>query len=171
MSDSDAGLRIRDALPEELDETAAVMAESYAEYSESFPAEAFEAYRASILDVRSRLPDSELIVAEIGGRIVGAVTFYSDGTRTGEEGWPQGWAGLRLLAVHPESRGLGIGRALTEECMGRCRERGIPTLGLHSTQPMSVARAMYQRMGFRRAPEFDHNPGEERVVMAFRIDL
>ncbi len=169
---SAADLRIRNALPEELDRAAAVMAESYAEYAESFPAEAFAAYRESILDVRSRLPDSELIVAEIEGDIAGAVTFYSDGTKTGgANGWPQGWAGLRLLAVHPERRSLGIGRALTEECMDRCRALGIPTLGLHSTGPMAVAREMYLRMGFRRVPEFDHNPGSERVVMAFRIDV
>ena len=167
-----ADLRFRDAMPEELDRTAAVMTESYAEYSRSFPGDAFEAYTVSILDVRSRLPDSELIIAERGDSIVGAVTFYPDGTKTGgADGWPKGWAGLRLLAVHPDSRGLGIGRGLTEECMRRCRERGIPTLGLHSTRPMAVAREMYRKMGFRRVPEFDFHPGEENVVMAFRLDV
>jgi hypothetical protein len=36
---------------------------------------------------------------------------------------------------------------------------------------MAVAREMYRKMGFRRVPEFDFHPGEENVVIAFRIDV
>jgi hypothetical protein len=36
---------------------------------------------------------------------------------------------------------------------------------------MAVARAMYERMGFVRAPEFDFQPAPETVVMAYRLDL
>ena len=162
---------IRDARPEELDQVSTVISAAYRQYAASFPAEVWEAYASDIANVRSRLDEAELIVAEHNERIVGSVTFYPDGSRSGAEGWPKGWSGIRLLAVDPDSRGLGIGRALTEECIRRSRERGIGTVGLHTTESMSVALSMYERMGFQRVPEFDFRPRPERVVMAFRLDL
>lgn len=159
---------IRDARPEELDDIAAVMSAAYAEYMRPDPV--FEDYARDIADVRSRLAESDLIVAEIGGAIAGAVTFYPDG-RSGEGGWAPGWAGIRLLAVHPGFRGRGIGRKLAEECIERARALGRSAVGLHTTTLMEVARGMYERMGFRRAPEFDFHPGAEVVVMGYRLDL
>lgn len=58
-----------------------------------------------------------------------------------------------------------------DECIRRCRERGIKTIGLHTTDIMEVARAMYERMGFERVPEFDFHPASHIVVMAYRLDL
>jgi hypothetical protein len=34
-----------------------------------------------------------------------------------------------------------------------------------------VAKRMYEKMGFRRMPEFDFHPRPEVVVMAYRLDL
>ena len=162
---------IREAQTEELDEVSRVIGSSFEEYAASVPASAFEAYLKDIMDVRSRLSFTELLVAEDQGQVVGSVTFYPDGSRYGEDVWPDGWAGLRLIAVQPESRGLGIGRALAQECIRRSRQRGIPTLGLHSTEAMWVARGMYERMGFIRVPEFDFHPTSRTTVVAYRLDL
>ena len=170
-SDGSAELNIRDVLPEELDTAAKVMKAAYLEYSASLSPEAWAAYAGNIVDVRGRLNNSALIVAESGHQIVGAVTFYPDGSRYGREGWPPGWAGIRLLAVHPEHRGRGVARALMLECFRRCRDLGTTTMGLHSTELMLVAREMYLRMGFVRVPEYDFHPSEGTVVMAYRLDL
>ncbi|MDO8532527.1 MAG: GNAT family N-acetyltransferase [Dehalococcoidia bacterium] len=164
-------LRIRPARPDELDEAARVMLAAYQQYEASFPTGRWERYAADILDVRGRLPHAELIVAEEAGRIVGAVTLYPDGSRSGMEGWPPEWAGVRLLAVHPDARGRGVGEALMRECMERSRKRGVTTLGLHTTTVMAVARGMYERMGFVRAPEYDFHPAPGIVVMAYRMKL
>jgi predicted N-acetyltransferase YhbS len=166
-----SGFQIRDVRPDELDEVSRVNGCSFEEYAASLPALVWGDYIKNIMDVRSRLSFTELIVAEHLGQVVGSVTFYPDGSRYGEEVWPDGWAGLRLLAVHPESRGVGLGRALVQECIRRCRQRGIPTLGLHSTEAMRVARGMYERMGFIRAPEFDFHPTSRTTVVAYRLDL
>jgi ribosomal protein S18 acetylase RimI-like enzyme len=161
---------VRDARPEELDQAAAVMLAAYQEYAPLFPQRGWEAYARDIVDVHGRAPDAELIVAERDGRIVGAVTYYPDGSRSVER-WPEGWAGIRLLGVDPTARGLRIGRLLTEECLRRSHDRGIRTIALHTTAPMAVARAMYERMGFVRAPEFDLYPRPDFVIMAYRLDL
>jgi ribosomal protein S18 acetylase RimI-like enzyme len=124
-----------------------------------------------VINVRSRLGAAELIVAELDGELAGTVTFYPEVSESIEPSWPKGWAGLRLLAVHPSCRGRGIGRALVEECLRRCRERGIRTIGLHTTVMMNVARGLYERMGFVRVPEYDFYPRKETVVMAYKLDL
>lgn len=163
---------IRDARPEELDEVARVMLAAYQQYEAAFPTGRWDGYAADILDVRGRLPHSELIVAEEAGpRLVGAVTLYPDGSRSAVEGWPPEWAGVRLLAVHPDVRGRGVGEALMRECMARSRKRGVKTLGLHTTRIMAVAQRMYERMGFVRAPEYDFHPAPRIVVMAYRMEL
>ncbi len=101
----------------------------------------------------------------------GAITFYPKASHSERERWPAGWAGVRLLAVHPDARGLGIGRALMDECLRRCRQLSVSTLGLHTTELMDVARGMYERMGFVRTPDYDFEVDLGLVVMAYRLDL
>jgi ribosomal protein S18 acetylase RimI-like enzyme len=163
-------LVIRDARSEEMDEVSLLMRDAYLEYEKFFPPEGWKLYLGDIMDVRSRLGDSQLIVAELEGHLAGAVTLYPDASRSREE-WPEGWAGIRLLAVHPAYRGRGVGRALMEECVRRCREEGIRAIGLHTAAIMSIAQKMYEHMGFVRAPEYDFYPRPGTVVMAYRLKL
>ena len=161
---------MRDARDDELDQVASLMRDAYSEYQSHFPPDTWERYAANIMEVRSRLDVSELVVAERHGRVVGAVTLYPNVVNA-EQDWPAGWAGVRLLAVHPDARGQGIGRVLMDECLRRSRKRRSATVGLHTSDIMRVARGLYERMGFVRAPEFDFRTGSNWVVMAYRLDL
>jgi ribosomal protein S18 acetylase RimI-like enzyme len=178
------GITIRDARADELDQIARVMLESYEEYMPVADAdvtpeyrEAFDGYRVDIGDVRSRLSQADLIVAEDAGMLVGAVTFYRPNaaaeypTEAAHEAWPAEWAAFRLLAVLPSQRKRGIGKELTDECIRRARESAAPVLGLHTTVLMDVARAMYQRMGWVRAPRYDFYPMPDFCVEAYTLDL
>ncbi len=55
--------------------------------------------------------------------------------------------------------------------MHRSRALGALQVGLHTTEMMAVALAMYVRMGFVRATEFDFNPAPGITVTAFRFGL
>jgi ribosomal protein S18 acetylase RimI-like enzyme len=162
---------IRDVRDDELDAVADVMVAAYEEYIPPDAAGELRGYREEIRDVRSRRRHATLIVAEERAHILGAVTYYPDGSREPNAGWPRGWAVIRLLAVHPDARGRGIGRALTTECIRRARAAGSATIGLHTTEFMSVARAMYERMGFVRIPDLDFRPIPSIHVMAYHLDL
>jgi GNAT superfamily N-acetyltransferase len=162
---------LRDARGNELDLAAGVMAAAYAQYIPPDPPDAWLAYRDEIRDVRSRLGDATLIVAAEDKRLLGAVTYYPDGSKDERGGWPSAWAVIRLLAVHPDARGRGIGRLLTEECIRRARPAGRIAVGLHTTEFMAIARAMYERMGFVRAPQFDFRPVPELLVTAYQLNL
>jgi ribosomal protein S18 acetylase RimI-like enzyme len=164
-------LQVRDGLTDELDEVSAVMLAAYGEYASSLTPAVWEAYASNITDVRGRLGESELIVAERNGAIVGAVTFYAGSSRSQVEGWPSGYSGVRLLSVQPEAQGQGVARALMSECVRRSRERGVRYLGLHTTELMTIAQGMYQRMGFRRVQEFDLEMGNGPLVMAYQLQL
>ncbi len=164
-------LLIRDARSEELDEVSLVIRDAYLEYEDSFPPEHWKSYLENIMDVRSRIGVSELIVAELNRQVVGTVTLYLDASLSSQEQWPKGWAGIRLLAVLPAHRGQGVGYALMEECIRRCREQNIKTIGLHTAVIMSVARKMYEHLGFVRAPEYDFHPRPSTIVMAYRLQL
>lgn len=148
-----------------------MLRDAYQQYEKLIPSPAWHTYIQDVMDVRSRLGEAELIVAELGGRLVGAVTLYLDALRSPREGWPKGWAAIRLLAVHPKYRRQGIGRALVEECIRRCRGGGVITIGLHTTEAMDAAVRIYERLGFVRLPEFDFHPASGVVVMAYRLDL
>jgi ribosomal protein S18 acetylase RimI-like enzyme len=161
---------LRNARLDELEEVAGVMVAAYRQYAPLMPSDYWEQYVRNIADVRSRLDTAELIVAEEEGRVLGAVTFYPDGSRS-REGWPEGYSSIRLLAAHPAARGLGLGRILTEECVRRSRLLGVRYVGLHTTGFMAVAKSMYERMGFQRVPEYDVIPIPDLVVLAYRLEL
>lgn len=170
-SDRRVSPSLREARPDELDAIGEMMVVAYAEFTPPNPPPLWRAYEDEIRDVRSRLTAATLIVAEDAGQLVGAVTYYPDATKETNISWPASWAVFRLLALHPGARGRGIGRLLTEECIHRARAASSAAIGLHTTQLMHVARAMYERMGFVRVPELDFFPVPQFRVMAYRLTL
>ena len=72
-------------------------------------------------------------------------------------------AGIRLLAVQPEFRKKGIGRALTEFCIQQARDLGRSQVILHTTRAMGAAWRMYETMGFVRFPPIDFQQGRLEV--------
>lgn len=165
------GLIIRHAHSDELGKVSLLLRDAYRQYENFIRPDAWKQYLEDITDVRSRLDESELIVAELKHRLVGCVTLYLDGSKSFPEAWPRGWAVVRLLAVHPEYRGQCIGHALMEECTRRCCEAKVVSIGLHTTEVMDIARQMYERMGFVRFPESDFHPAPGVIVMAYSLQL
>lgn len=172
-------LTIRDARKEELDAVSALLVDAYAQFmppaSETRTPEeraGWEGYRRNIADVWSRAPISSTIVAERDGKLLGSVNYYASGQADSlDDAWPDGWASIRLLGVSPQSRGLGVGRALMAECLRRARADGAKAMGLHTTMLMDVARAMYLRLGFTRVPKYDFHPAPDFTVEAYELKL
>ena len=154
-----------------------VLRSAYGEYESAFPADNWEPYLKDILDLEGRATESELLVAELEGRVVGCVSYFPPGSKTSYPSdsfsatWPEDWSAFRLLAVDPTVRGEGVGRRLTVACIDRAREQGAAAMGLHTTEPMAIARSMYERMGFERAPKYDFRPGPNVLVEAYRLLL
>ena len=64
-------------------------------------------------------------------------------------------AEVHLLAVHPDARKGGVGRALITELLGLAAARGFEQLVLSTQDSMHAAHSLYERAGFTRIPERD----------------
>lgn len=106
-------------------------------------------FTANVAKMPELAKTGEIIVAEDGGQIVGAVAYVGPQPPKAaffEPGWPV----IRMLVVDPAARGKGIGRQLTEECLRRAERDRSPVIALHTTPIMTVALPMYLRMGFAK---------------------
>jgi GNAT superfamily N-acetyltransferase len=166
-------LQIRDAYPGDREAIRQVTLSAFQEYASAMPSR-WEEYRRHILETLADVKSAEQIVAEHDGAILGTILLYPAGTTFSRPGGaPSALAGpeVRLLAVAPAARAQGIGTALMRECIRRARRSGAPVLTLHTTDRMSVAMRMYERMGFVRAPELDFQVDEELTVKGYRLKL
>jgi predicted N-acetyltransferase YhbS len=145
---------------------ASLMVDAYAEYAARMSPDAWSPFAQDIANVQARLSDGQLLVAERDGQLVGSVTLFRRWRGAQEDA-----AGVRLLAVRPAHRGLGIGRALMQYCIDEAREDGKKRVVLVSTQEMEHARELTERLGFRRAPELDHEAAPGVRLQGYALPL
>jgi EmrB/QacA subfamily drug resistance transporter len=148
--------RVRAARPTEHAAIREVLGVAYAQYAGDISPEVWAAYRADLLDLDRHARHGQLLVAEVDRKIAGYAAFYPDAT-VQNLGWPGGWAGGRGMAVHPDFRGQGVADALMAALENRARESGALVFAFHTSGFMTAALALYARLGYRRAPEFDRD--------------
>jgi GNAT superfamily N-acetyltransferase len=93
------------------------------------------------------------VVAERGGKVVGWACHgpCRDGEASGD-------VELYALYVHPSQLSTGVGRALMQHCMTRCRASGHAWLRLWVLEGNARARRFYERAGL--APDGAREPFE-----------
>lgn len=87
-------------------------------------------------------------IAERDGVMLGAVLLADAGDDVGQ---------LRLLHVECAARGLGIGRALVDQCVGFARDAGYQRVMLWTQDVLTHARRLYESAGFMPAEREAHN--------------
>jgi len=166
-------LRIRDARSSDRGVIEAVTLAAYEEYAALMPAH-WEGYRQNILaTLAAAQPDAQIVAEEVG-RVVGSVLLYPAGSvmaRPGGGSITLAEPEVRLLAVAPEARGRGVGVTLMHECIRRARQSRAAALTLHTTDIMQAAMRLYERLGFRRAPELDIQPAAGVTIKGYRLGL
>jgi len=124
----------------------------------------FEAYVANGLAefVQSFSPDKDRIwLAELNNQIIGSIAIVGNSKLEAQ---------LRWFLVHPDCRGLGLGRELINEALLFCKEHKYKTIFLWTTSELNVARHLYTSVGFRKTKEKTHKIWGKKVTEE-RYDL
>jgi ribosomal protein S18 acetylase RimI-like enzyme len=158
---------VRPARTDERADVATLILDAYTEF-EPFLTEAnWRQMMRNLALVVERAPDGDLLVAQVGQRLAGTITYLAPGPRDYDR-VPLEWAVMRALGVHPSFRGRGIGRILAEECLSRARADSASMVGLHTAEMMRAARTMYERMGFKQVRDFPYL-GTRFLIYSLRL--
>lgn len=152
------------AAPADVDAVAALTLRAYVAEGLLSPD---DAYVAELRDVAARRASAEVWVAESEQRVIGSVTFCPPGS-TLRELAGEGDGEFRMLAVDPDGRGRGAGRALVERCFQRCRELGLKQLVLCSMPTMTAAHRLYESCNFVRDESLDWDVDAQLRLWGFR---
>jgi len=110
----------------------------------------FEAYVAkSLFDfLMAYNPERDrLWLAEVDGEIVGSIAIVSRGER----------AQLRWFLLHPDVRGLGLGREMLDNALDYAKKKGFRSVYLDTTSDLDRALDLYARLGFQKVSEKENH--------------
>jgi ribosomal-protein-alanine N-acetyltransferase len=109
-----------------------------------------------------RRRDAEMVSAEADGALIGYAAFWCV-VDQGE---------LGNVAVSSDWRGYGIGARLVQEIIRRAGRRGVRELFLEVRPSNTVARRLYDRLGFRpvgRRRNYYQAPVEDAIVLRYLV--
>jgi len=164
-------IEIRDARDDEFDELGNIRVGAYLADGFLSPQ---STYASRLRELGAEGLDHVLVAVQRHGssreRIIGTVML---------QGWPQGGeilagpdeAEIRALAVSPDARGAGVGRALLTAVIDRAASEGIRHLVLLTQAEMKAAHHLYDRAGFARLPERDWSPEAGVTLLAYGLTL
>ena len=137
------------------------------------PPVAVDGYEHELRDVRGRVDaGAEVMVAvSTEGALAGGVTYVGEPSNKYAEFNDADAAGFRMLAVAPDQQNSGAGSALTKWCVDRATATGRKRIIIHSTQWMTTAHRIYERLGFERAEHLDWSPVPGFLLMAFVLEV
>lgn len=131
-----------------------------------------DGYETELRDVAGRVAGADVLVAvDDDGTVLGGVTYVGDPSSPSAEFDDPEAAGIRMLAVALDAQGRGVGEALTRACIDRAVAAGRRRILLHSTEGMTTAHRLYERLGFVRDPGLDWEPDPGFWLRGFRLVL
>jgi len=129
-----------------------------------------ESYESTLRDVAGRARAATVLVAVIGGAVVGSVAVATKGGAYAEMAAP-GEAVIRMLVVDPAARGSGAGTALVRACLDAALADGCETVRLSTQATMTAAHRIYERLGFVRTPDRDWEPVPGLRLLTYELVL
>jgi ribosomal protein S18 acetylase RimI-like enzyme len=164
----DGVMDIRDAKPDELSEIGAIRVAAYR--ADGFMSAGSE-YEPTLRGLGGDGAGHVLVAAADDGTLVGTIMLQTWPDAAGQLVTGPGDAEIRALAVLPEARRAGVGRALLTALMERAQREEVRHLLLFTQPDMVVAHRMYEQAGFVRLPERDWSPHPGTGLLAYGLIL
>lgn len=143
---------VRHALLEEYEVAAALAVQAFQQFEPLLAPGLWEQMASGVSATTQLRNGGELLVAVEDGVLLGSVVYCSPGAME-QTYFPDDWAFMRVMSVPPQNRRKGAARALAKACLDLARADGVPTFGLHTSEAMHEARALYESLGFTRGRE------------------
>jgi ribosomal protein S18 acetylase RimI-like enzyme len=129
-------------------------------------------YVSVLADARGRAAHAEVyaLLDQPTGHLQGTVTLCAYGTRYAQVAAP-GELEFRMLAVDPDAGGHGLGSRLIAFCAEQGRARGLDRLVICVIETNTAALAIYDHLGFVRAPARDTvpRPGIHLLTLTYEL--
>jgi len=157
---------------EDIEKYERVLIESYSQYEQRFnnPTR-WQNYLEAIRKTVENPQAEAIIVAKKGDEIVGGLQLYTNSEKAyGEPELIDDATIIRLLAVHPRGRRMGIAKKLLQASFDFARGRQDKACYLHTNDIMAEAIKLYEASGFVRDTSKEFYKGEN-LVKSFRYDL
>ena len=143
---------------------------SYSQYSEILTPENWKSLNKFLNDDKALLDlitKAESFLCTDNNIIVGMAYLIPSGNPT--DIYQENWCYIRMVGVHPNYTGNGIGRKLTMLCIEKAKEMGEKTIALHTSEFMDAARHIYESIGFKILKEIPRRLG--KIYWLYTLDL
>lgn len=167
------GLLIREAKKDEVHLLKEQRFAAYQSFQKELSPKQWERLESNLAFASNSPSGMEVFVAEIGWEIVGSVALLSSGsTICTEKQKLSEYPEICLLAVTPEFRSRGVGKALIEHCIDMSKIRKQQSIRLYTGCFMKNAIDLYEKMGFTHVASLDFKPlDDDFTVSAFHLDI
>jgi GNAT superfamily N-acetyltransferase len=163
---------VNELLEEEKETVRRLLIESYQQYEHSYTnPEAWKGYLKNISASVDNPHVDKILVAKSDQSILGTLQLFESSEKAYQRPELQIFSPIiRLLAVHPNARGLGVAQELLKAGISYAKEKGAANLYLHTGDQMKKAIQLYEWLGFKRdqTKEFKNN---DVLVKCYRFDL
>ncbi|WP_088067182.1 GNAT family N-acetyltransferase [Gottfriedia luciferensis] len=164
-------LIIREAKPNEIDNIKKVLVEAYEQYAAILSKEQWENYKNSIIDATDHSNTKTKLVALADNVMLGACFIYDSAEKAyGLSKLEINDPIIRLLGVSPKARGLGIATELIRASCNLSLEWGNDRIVLHTSDIMKSAIKLYERIGFKRAQQYEFMNGDT-LVKSYELNI
>jgi len=113
------------------------------------------------------LKTSRGFVCEHENEIVGMAFLVPNGNPT--EIFEADWSYIRMVGVHPNFGGKGIGKALTQRCIDFAKSTEEKVVALHTSEYMDAARHIYESLDFKKFKELEKRYGKRYWI--YKLEL
>lgn len=160
----------RIATPADKDELQQLGIAAFGQYKNTLTQENWEklyAVQTGAHTYSDLLAKATCFVCETDEQLVGMAYLIASGNPTAV--FQANWCYLRMIGVHPDFMGNGIGRKLTLQCITRARQTGEKVMALHTSEFMDAARHIYEKIGFQKTKELE--PGFGKRYWLYLMEL
>ncbi len=119
-------------------------------------------FPSNVIFIQVFLHSDTSLVIEYKGKVIAYAIAAKEGKR------------LHLLnfAVHPEYRGLGLGKLLLDRILRLAKKKGLKEVYLEVEHDNEIAKNLYRKMGFKEIKVIKgyYHWGKDAIVMAKRLE-